>query len=128
MLKNLMAIFRFQLAHQWRHFFDCARERLRVGDLRSDVHLHADNLNVAHSGRAFINRPYLIQCDAELVLLGTGRDVLMRMRVDIRVDAQCDWRAHFLCAGDALDRLQFSFTLDVEAVDASLQRVLDFVS
>ena len=115
--EKLDAVFRFQVAHQWRYFFDGARERLRLRDLRTDVHLHADNLDVAHSGCAFINRADLIQCDAEFVLLGAGRDVLMRVRVDIRVDAQCDWRAHVLCAGDALNQIQFSFTLDVEAVE-----------
>ena len=92
------------------------------------MHLHADNLNVAHFRRAFVNRSDLVQCDAELVFLGAGRDVMMRMRVDIRVDAQCDWRAHFLCAGYALDQIQFSFTLDVEAVDALLQSILNFLT
>src|SRR5262245_33347150 len=52
----------------------------------------------------------------------------MRVRIDIRVYAQCDWRALFLCAGEALDRVQFSFTFDVEAVNALLQRVLNFVT
>ena len=60
----------------------------------------------------------LLQCDAELVLLRAGRDVLMRVWIHIRVDAQSDWRALFLRAGDPLNRLQFSFTLDVETIDA----------
>src|SRR6187551_2757979 len=50
----------------------------------------------------------------------------MRVWIHIRVDAQCDWCANFFRASDTLDRFQLSFTLDVEAIDALLQGVLDF--
>jgi len=74
-----------------------------------------------------VNRLDLIQCDTELVLLGAGRDVLDAARVDIRVDAHAIGARIFFARRCARSRpVQLHF--DVEAVDASLQRVLDFVN
>jgi hypothetical protein len=50
------------------------------------------------------------------------------MRIDIGIHAQCNRRACFFFARNATDVFQFRFTLDVEAVNALLERVLDFLS
>ena len=52
----------------------------------------------------------------------------MRVRVDIGINSQCDWRADALRSGDSLDRLEFLFALYVEAADTLLQSVFDFVT
>ena len=44
----------------------------------------------------------------------------MGMRIDIGIHAQCNRRACFFCTGDAIDVVQFRFTLDIEAVNALL--------
>ena len=92
------------------------------------MHLHANNLDVAHFGGALVNVGDAIQRDTELIFARTGRDVFVRMRIDIGIDAQCDRRARFFCTRDAIDVFQFRFTLDIEAVNALLERVFDFLS
>ena len=93
MLKNLIAYFDFSSRTSGRHFFDRVRERFRLGNLRPDVHLHADDIDVAHSGGALVNGLDAIERDAELVFARTGGDVLVRVRIDIGIHAQRNWRA-----------------------------------
>ena len=52
----------------------------------------------------------------------------MRVRIDIGVYAQCNWRACSFCNSDAIDVVQFRFTFDVEAANALLERILDFLT
>ncbi len=52
----------------------------------------------------------------------------MRMRIDIGIHAQCNRRACFFCTRDAIDVFQFRFALNIEAVNALLERIIDFLS
>ena len=63
--------------------------------------------------------------DAELVLPQTGRDVRMRLRVDVGVHADRHRCALPRLGGDALDALELAGRLDVEAEDAGGERLAD---
>ena len=126
--EELDRVFRFQFAQQWRHFVDRICERFRFGNLRADVHLHADNFDIAHSRRAFINRRDVIERDAKLVLVRTGRDVFVGVRFDVGIHTQRNGSTQVFCAGDVIDLFQFLLAFDVEAVNAFLQRVFDFLA
>ena len=84
------------------------------------MHLHANDLDVAHFGGLLVNGSDAIQRDTELIFARTGRDVLVRMRIDIGIHAHRNRRACFFCTRDAIDVFQFRFTLDIEAVNALL--------
>ena len=68
MLKNLIPDFDFNSRTIGATFVNGARERLGLGDLRTDVHLHADDADVPHSCGALVNRRNPIQRNAEFVL------------------------------------------------------------
>ena len=91
------------------------------------MHLHADDLYIAHFCCALVNRRKLVKRDAELVLARASRNVLVRVRIDIGVGTQSNPSTQVFRARDAIDVLQLRFTLDVEAVNALLQCVLDFL-
>ncbi len=80
MLKNSIPHSDFNLPDQRHHFFDRLYERFDLGDLRSDVHLHAANLDVAHPFRPVVDLRYAIDRDAEFVLSFTGTDVFVGVR------------------------------------------------
>src|SRR5439155_5455989 len=109
-------------------FFDRVRERFRLGNLRPDVHLDADDIDIAHSGGALVNGLDVIERDAELVFARTGGDVIVGARIDIGIHTQRDRRTQIFFAGDPINRLEFRFALDVEALNTLLQRIFDFLA
>src|ERR1700745_1074862 len=125
--EELDSVFRFQLANDRRDFFDRISERLCLGDLGADMHLHANNLNVAHFCSSPVNRSNLIERNAELVLTRAGRDVLVRMWIYVRVDAQGNRCADSLCACNAIDIFELRFALDIETIDSLFERIPDFL-
>ena len=52
----------------------------------------------------------------------------MRVRIDIGIDPQRNRRAQLLRAGDFVDVFQLGFALDVKAINALVNRILDFVA
>src|SRR6266496_2764931 len=92
------------------------------------MHLYADDVDVAHFDGAFVKRLDVIKCDPEFVLARTRVDIFVRMRIDVRIDAQRHRRARLFRASDAIDELQFRFALDIKAVNSLLERVLDFLT
>ena len=52
----------------------------------------------------------------------------MRMRIDIGIHAQCNRRACFFCTRNPIDLVQLRFALDIEAANALIERVLDFLT
>ena len=68
MLKNLIRYLDFSSRTIGATFLIAVRERRSLRDLRSDVHLHADDVDVAHCRGAFVNCGDAIQRDAEFVL------------------------------------------------------------
>ncbi len=117
--------FGFQHPDQFQHAIERVAERRELGDLRADVHVDACDLQrVAARGQ-----PIQLSCGAkrhtELVVLQSGRDVGMGLRINIGVDPDGDGRALSHLPGDRLDAPQLRCRLDVEAQDLRRQRLAD---
>ena len=59
--------------------------------------------------------------NAELVLLAAGRDLLVRPRVDVGIDAEADARLDAARAGDLREERKLRLRFHVEAVDAGVE-------
>ena len=116
----------FQPRHQRQHFAHRLLERLDFRDLRADVHLQPAQAQVLQFARPRINALDLLEGDAELVLVGAGRDLLVRVRLHVRVHAHRHGRPFLQARGHAVDALQFRLALGVERVNALPQGELDF--
>jgi hypothetical protein len=91
------------------------------------VHLQAAQLHVGQfASGAGVEFGNLIEVDAELVLGLASGDVLVGLRVHVRVHAHGGGRNDSEIAGDFVEVAQLFLALDVEGVDTLLQRVLDF--
>ena len=75
-------------------------ERLHVGDLRTDVHVDADDGEAGQGAGAVIDGTGARDRHAELVLRLAGRDLGVGARVDVRVDPDGDARRLAARAGD----------------------------
>ncbi len=81
-----------QINRQRHQGFSRALQRFRRRDLRSDVDVHADELYAGQRAALRVDRARVLQGHAELVALQTGRDVGVRPRIDVGVDAKRDAR------------------------------------
>src|SRR5690606_26375938 len=72
---------------------DRVGERRRLRELRADVEVDAGDLQALRAGGFAEQAARLLHRHAELVLLEARRDVRVRLRVDVGVDAQRDLRA-----------------------------------
>ena len=95
-----------------------------VDDLRADVAVDADDLDPGQLRRARERGARVAVGDAELVGAQPGRDVGMRLRVDVGIDAQADARAPARSARDLAQQLELADALDVEAEDVERERAL----
>ncbi len=105
---------------------DRVHERLRLGNLRTNVHLRANDLHVAHFRGPIVNCASTFERDAELILVRTGRDVFVRVRIDIGIHSQSDRRARVFVRRDLIDVIELGLALDVKTVDPHVERGLDF--
>src|SRR4030095_12207838 len=64
----------------------------RFGDLRADMAVYAHPPQPGQGSGVAVDRDGPVVRDAELVALETGRDVRMRLRVDVGIDAYADRR------------------------------------
>jgi len=103
-------------------------ERRQAGQLRADVAVHAEHLEVRQAGGACVHRLGVGDGDAELVFLEPGGNVRVGTGVDVGVHPQRDGGAHALFGGDFLQALQLVGGLDVEAVHADFQRAAHVVA
>ena len=89
--------------------------------------MNPDDIEVSERGsqREFFDRP--IGGDPELALLETGRDVGVRFRIDVGIDAQGDPCLSPDGSGHLINRLQLSRGFDVEHEDVGLQGLTDLL-
>src|SRR4029077_15873436 len=64
----------------------------------------------------------------KLILARTGGNVLVRVRINIGIGAQGNRRAQIFLASDAINTFQLGLALDIEAVYAVFDPVLDFLA
>ena len=95
-----------------------------VDDLRADVAVDADHLDRRQLRRARERATRVSVGDAELVGAQARRDVGMRLRIDVGVDAQADARPPAGGLSDDAQQLELADAFDVEAEDAERERAL----
>ena len=99
-----------------------AAERREIGNLRADMHVHPVHRDSRHRRGAAAERRGAGDGDAELVAAPAGRDLVVRARVDIRVDAQRDLRRHAERRRHFRHQREFGFGLDVQLHDSVRER------
>ncbi len=65
-------------------------EGLQLGDLAADMHVDAGDFDTGQLGGMRIDGASAFPGNAELVFLLAGRDLRMRLRIDVRIDAEGD--------------------------------------
>ena len=92
------------------------------------MHLDADDLDVAHFRGALVNCRRLAEGDPKFILVRSGGDVFVGVRIDVRIDAQANRRAQLFRTCDFVDVFELGLALDIETVNALLEPVLNFFS
>ena len=105
----------------------CVDEGRYLRQLGSDVAADPLDLQPGHFFRLPVFRQRFLNIDAELVFLEARRNVGMGLRIDIRIDPECNagLQAQLFCAG--VNLVQLLGRLDIEHQDAGLQGVFDFI-
>ena len=117
---------RRQSVHQRQHFFCRCNERTDLGQLRTDMAIHAGDKQVRH-GRCFtVQVKSLGVGHAELVLLQPGGDIWMGLRIDIRVHTQAYRSRGPHLSGHFIEPFQFRCRFHVETQDAALNGLSHF--
>ena len=91
------------------------------------MHIDADDGEAGQPRCLRVDGAGALDRDAELVLGLAGRDLLVRQRVDVRIDAQRDPRGPPQPRGDRREHGEFRLRLDVEAENVLGERVGDLV-
>ena len=117
-----------QRSHEFGEQREGVVERPHVGDLRADVHIDADHGEPGQGAGALIDGAGARDRHAELVLRLSGRNLGVRVSVDVWVDADSDARRIAAGARDFGQRFQFGLGLDVEAEDALVKPERHLVS
>ncbi len=116
-----------EVAREGEHPVDRVEEGPHRRDLRSDV--AGDSLHV--EGRVLdrdrVEAPRVVHRDAELVVAKPGRDVRVRLRIDVGIHAQRDGSPAPQPARDDRDPRQLRGALDVEHPHARLERERDLL-
>src|SRR5437588_3910792 len=108
-------------ANQFRYTVHGDRKRIDVGNLRSDMHADAGNLQISAPGRLRIQLARLVDRNPKLVLLQSGRNVRMRISGDIGIHSQCDSCLFPRPRGTLRQYPQLRFTLHVEQQNSRLE-------
>ena len=116
----------FQSSHQRQHFAHGLLKRTDLRDLGADVHLQPPQAQVLQLARPRVNALDLLERDAELVLVGAGGDLLVRVRFHVRVHAHGHRRGLLQARRHAVDALQLRLALSIERIDPLPQGELDF--
>jgi len=118
--------FTVQLIEQDQNAFQGLDEGSGIEQLRADMAVDAGDLNVRQGSGAAVERQRIVVGDAELGFLEAGRDIGVRLRVDVRIDAQADRRFLAALARHFVEAFEFGGGFDVEAEDAGIQRLFHF--
>ncbi len=89
------------------------------------MHLHAAEFDIWILRRGLVGGGGELQRNTKLVVALTGRDLRVRVRIDVGIDANGDRRLYAELAGDVVDARQLGLALDVERENAALERQLD---
>ncbi len=111
-----------QFPHEIRQQRERIGERRQIGDLAADMHVDACHLQTRQACGMAIDLARPTDRNAEFVLGLAGRDLGMRLRIDIRIDADRDSDAAPSARCDLRQQVEFRLGFDVDAQDAGLDR------
>ncbi len=117
-----MNTFRRQTIDQPQQFVRCFHKGIQFSELRADMAIHPDDLDVFHCRRLAIDGGGQLDGDAELVLLEAGRDIGVGTGIDIRIDPYRYRRLLAHAARHPVEALQLGFRLQIETEDLFFQR------
>ncbi len=106
--------------------FERGLERREAGQLAADMERDSAHLETRQRGEPAEDFGRAVDADAELVLGLAGRNLGMRSRVDVGIDAQHRARGRFAGQRDFGERDAFGFVLDVELADAAVEALRQF--
>ncbi len=115
-----MAVFA-EHADQFDHPREGRLERRKLGDLAADMDVDADDCDAGQIARISVDAAGAVPRNAEFRFGRAGRDLGVRARIDVRVDAQRDRRAFSHIEGDGVQRQQLRLAFDIELMDAGFE-------
>src|SRR5262249_31889593 len=115
-----------QYADKFREQGKGVAERLQVDDLAADMHVDADRAHALELGGARIDFAGAADRNAEFVLGFPGRNLGMRLGIDVRIDADRDIRSAAPGGRDRGKKRKLGFGFDIDAEDALLDREVEF--
>ena len=86
------------------------------------MHREANRLDSRQLGRETIRRQHVVMGNAEFVFFAAGRDVGVRLRVNVGVDPKRDTRGLAARCRNLAQLPQFRHRLDVDLVDFRIER------
>ena len=116
-----------QAADQMQNALEGINERPGIGQLRADMTVDADDMQMWHAGGLAVVLQGRVDRDAELVLPQSGGYVGMRAGIHVRIDAQCHRSGQAAVPGHFIQPVELAFRFDIEAADADLQRPVNFI-
>ena len=117
-----------QLVNEGQNAFQRLGKGGGIKQLRADVAINADDTDVRQGGCAAIQGQRVVVSHAKLRFLETGRNVGVGFRVDVGINAQADRRILAALPGNVVQAFEFRNRFDIEAENASIQRLLHFRS
>ncbi len=117
-----MNAFRRQPIDQPQQLVRRFHKGIQFSELRTDMAIHPDDLDVWHRRRLAIDGGGQLDGDAELVLLEAGGNIRMGTGIDIRVDPHRHRCLLAHAARHPVEALQLGFRLQIEAEDLFVQR------
>src|SRR5690606_21614118 len=112
-----------QVDDELPHQTESIAEGRQIGDLATDVHVNAGDLDARQPCRLGVEAGGVKIGNAELVFGLARRNLRVRAGVNIGVDANGNPRSLALFAGDLAQRFELRLALDIEAKHAFLDRV-----
>ena len=91
------------------------------------MHVDADDAHALELGGARIGGAGAADRNAELALRRTGGDLLVGLRVDVRIDADRDVGRAAFGGGDRGETFELGFGFDIDAENALLDRERELV-
>lgn len=101
--------------------------RLHVSELRADMEMKSGQLYAGELQRLVDDSVEVAQVDAEFILIETGGDIVVRVRIDVGVDTERNFRGKATRRGEFRYDLKFGQRLHVETAYAYAEGIVDFV-
>ena len=112
--------------HEFGQQRESVRERREIRDLAADMHVDAADVHALELRGMRIDGARAADRNAEFVFGFSGRDLGMRARIDIGIDAHRNVDAAPLRCGDVGQAVEFRFGFDIDAENAGIDGEREF--